>query len=109
MSIICFSDSNYEGNSVIRRNVSGFVLYVLGVPVARQPKAQRSVNLLSPDAEWVVLSKVVEELIFVIQLLQRMEMSVKLPVMERVDTLVAYFLASNVTTTSHTKHVQICE
>ena len=32
--IVCFSDSDYDGNPVRRRSISGFVLYVLGVLVS---------------------------------------------------------------------------
>ena len=36
-----------------------------------------------------------------------MKISVKLPAMERVDNIGAIFTASNITTTSHIKHVNI--
>ena len=32
--IVCFSNSNYAGDPVSRQSVSGFILYVLGVPVS---------------------------------------------------------------------------
>ena len=32
--IVCFRDSNYVGDLVSRRSISGFILYVLGVPVS---------------------------------------------------------------------------
>ena len=51
---ICFSDSNYVGNPVTR-SVSGFILYVLGVPMFLQSKAERSMTLSSQEAEWVAL------------------------------------------------------
>ena len=34
--IICFSDSDYVGDLVSRRSISGFILYVLDVPVSWQ-------------------------------------------------------------------------
>ena len=39
---VCFSFSDYSEDSVTRRNIIGFILYVLGVPVSLQLKAQRS-------------------------------------------------------------------
>ena len=32
--IICFSNSDYVGDLVRRQSISGFILYVLGVPVS---------------------------------------------------------------------------
>ena len=41
----------------------------------------RSVDLSSSEAEWMVLLETVKELMIVIQLLQRMKLSVKIPFM----------------------------
>ena len=50
---VCFSNSDYAGDPVDRRNVSGFTLNVLPAPVFWQSKAQRSMMVLSSEAEWV--------------------------------------------------------
>ena len=63
--------------------------------------------LSSSDAERVALSEAVKEVIFVIQLLGEMKISVMIPVMVRVGNVGAIFMASNVTTISCTKHVDI--
>ena len=42
-----------------------------------------------------------------VQLLGSMKIIVKYPVMVRVDNVGAIFMASNITTTCHTKHVDI--
>ena len=34
--IECFSDSNYAGDPVSRQSISGFILYVVGIPVSWQ-------------------------------------------------------------------------
>ena len=54
--IICFRNSDYTGNTVSRRSVSGFLLYVLGISVSWSLRAQRRLMLLSLDAEWVAMS-----------------------------------------------------
>ena len=41
--IVCFSDSDYAGDLVSRRSIIGFILYVLGVPVSWQLKAQMDI------------------------------------------------------------------
>ena len=44
---------------------------------------------------------------FIIKLLESMKSSVKYPVTVRVDNVCVIFMASNITTMSHTKHVDI--
>ena len=94
--IVCFSDSDYAGNPVSRQSISGFILHVLGVTVSWQSKLQKSV--CSSEVEYIALSEVVEEVIFIVQLLGSMKIT-KYPVMVRVDNLVVIFMASNITAT----------
>ena len=59
----------------------------------------------SSEAEWVVLFEAVKEVIFMTQLLGSIKISIKLTVMVNSDNIGAIFMASNITTTSCTKHV----
>ena len=54
---------------VTRKSVSGFIIYVLGVHMLLQSKAQRSITLSSSEEEWVALLETVKEVMFVIKLL----------------------------------------
>ena len=94
--IVCFSNSNYEGDLVSRQSISGFILYVLGIPVSWRLKSQKSVSLSSSEAEYITLSEAVKEVMFVVQLLESMQIVVKYPVMVRVDNVGAIFMFSNV-------------
>ena len=69
LDITCFNNSHYVGNSAMRRSVSGFILCESGVPVFWHSKAQRTMTLMSSEAEWVSLLKVGKEVMFRIQLL----------------------------------------
>ena len=88
-----------------RQSISGCILYVLGVPISWRSKLQKSVSLSS--SEYLALSNAVKEVMFVLQLLGSMQMAVKYPVMVRVDNVGAIFMASNITTTCHTRHFDI--
>ena len=68
---------------------------------------QKSVTLYSSDAHWVALCVAAKEVMFVIQLLGSMKISLKLLVMVRVDNVDAIFMASNIITTSCTKQVNV--
>ena len=45
--IVSFSNSDYAGDPMSRRSISGFIIYVLGVPVSWRSKSQKSVSLSS--------------------------------------------------------------
>ena len=64
--IVCFIYSNYAGDMVSKRSMSGLTIYVLVVLFSWQSTAQRSVTLSSSEAEWVVLTEAVKEVILVI-------------------------------------------
>ena len=64
-------------------------------------------SLSSTEAYYVALSETVKEVMLVIQLLGSMKILVKDPVTARVDNVGVIFMASNITKTSCTKHVDI--
>ena len=68
---------------------------------------QRSVMLSSSEAEWVSLSEAVKEIMFVLHLLEFMEIKVQYPVTVRVDNVGTIFMSTNLTTMGRTKHVDV--
>ena len=68
---------------------------------------QKSVSLSRSEAKYVALSEAVKEVMFVMQLLGSMKIVVKYPVTLRVDNVGVIFMASNITTTCCTKHMDI--
>ena len=96
--LIAFSDSDYAGDSDTRKSVSGYVIYLCGVPISWRSKAQRSVTLSSTEAEWIALSEVAKEVLFIAQILKSMGIKIETPIIIRVDNTAAIFLSKNVTT-----------
>ena len=90
-AMVCYCNIGYNHDPISRRSVSGFILDVSGVTISWQSKAQRSMSLSISEAEWVVLSETLEEVTFMIQPLEGMKISVKLPVMVRVDNIGSIF------------------
>ena len=101
--IVCFSNSDYAGGLVSRQSISGFILYVLSVLVSWQSKLQNSVSLSSSEIEYIALSEAVKEVMFILQLLGSIKILVEYSVMVRVDNIGDIVMASNITTTCHTK------
>ena len=75
---------------------------MLGEPVSWSSTSQKSL-----EVEYIALSEAVNEVMFMAQLLESMQIAVKYPVMVRVNNVGALFMATIIMTTSHTKHVDI--
>ena len=85
LELVCFCDSNYVGDLDTRKSVTGYAIYVDGVPMCWKSKAQRGVRLSSTEAEWIALSEAAKEIIFVLQLLKSLGIKVNLPIKVRVE------------------------
>ena len=96
--IVCFRDSDYGGDPMGGRSISGSILYVPGEPISWWSKAQKSGILSSSEAAWEALSEAIKEVMFVIQLLRCMKISVQLQAMAWVNNVDTIFIASNITT-----------
>ncbi len=102
-----FSDSNYAGNNHTRISVTGFCIFLLSVPIVWKSKSQKSVTLPSSEAEFVMLSEVVKDIRFVVQVLELIGVKVKFPIIVWVDNVGAIFIAENVMNSQRTKHVDV--
>ena len=102
-----YTDSDWAGDKDNRRSVSGFIIYILGVPISWRSRQMRSVVLSSSEAEYVSLSEAAKEIKFIYQILMSMGMKVKTPIIVRVDNVGAIFMAENATTSQRTRHVDI--
>ena len=62
--------------------------------------------LSTTETEYMALSEVVKELIFIMQLFQTMNIEVELPIIVHVDHVGAIWLSNNRTTSDRTKHIK---
>ena len=106
-TMVGYSDSDWAGDKDTRLSVSGFIIFLLGVPISFKSKQQRSVALSSSEAEYVALSEAAKEIKFVYQILISMGLKVKTPIVVRVDNVGAIFMAENMSTGQRTRHVDI--
>ena len=105
--MIAYTDSDYAGDKDTRRSVTGFVIYLRGVPVSWKSRGQKSVTLSSTEAEFVALSEAAKEIKFIVQILESMKMKVELPIIVRVDNVGAIGLSKNLSTSQRTKHIDV--
>jgi len=102
-----FSDSNYAGDVETHVSITGFCIFLLGIPICWQSKGQRSVTLSLSEAEYVMLSKAAKEVKFVAQVMMSMGIPVKPPIIVHMDNVGAIFMSENITTSQRTKHIDI--
>ena len=98
--LIMFTDSDLGGDKESRISITGYILYVLGVPVSWKSKSQRSVTLSSSEAEYVALSEAAKEIKFIAQIIEALGIKVKLPIIVQVNNVGAIFMTENISTSS---------
>jgi hypothetical protein len=57
-----FCDSNWAGDSETRVNVTGFIIYLLNVPICWRSKPQKGVTLSSTEAKYVAIFEAIKDL-----------------------------------------------
>ena len=100
-----YCDSDFAGDTDTRRSVSGFVIYLCGAVIAWRSKGQKSVSLSSTEAEYVAISEVAMEILYVAGILQFLGVPLTYPITVNVDNIGAVYLSKNATTGSRTKHI----
>ena len=102
-----FSDSDYAGDKDSRISVSGYLIYLAGVLISWKSKGQKVPALSSTEAEYVAIAEAVKEILYIMQILKFLGITVKLPVKVHVDNMGAIFLANNSISGTRTKHIDI--
>jgi hypothetical protein len=60
--LVSYCDSDWAGEAETRISVTGFIIYLLGVPICWRSKGQKGVTLSSSEAEYVAISEAVKEI-----------------------------------------------
>jgi hypothetical protein len=103
--LVVYSDSNWAGDTENQISISGFIIYLLGVPICWRSKGQKGVTLSSSEAEYVAMSEAEKEIRFVYYLFESLGISVKLPIIVRLDNIGAIFMAENASSGVRTRHI----
>ena len=103
--ILLLSDSDWAGDKQTRRSVSGFIMFLCGVPIMWRSKQQGQCALSSTEAEYYAVSEAVKEILFVVQVLLDLGIAVKTPIIVKVDNMGAVFMTNNASSSARTRHV----
>lgn len=100
-----YSDSDFAGDTETRKSVSGFIIYLCGAAISWRSKGQKSVSLSSTEAEYMAISEVAMEILYIVGILKFLGVPLKYPVEVKVDNIGAVYLSKNATTGNRTKHI----
>jgi len=103
--IKAYCDSDFAGDKEKRISVSGYCIYLMGCLVAWKSKGQKHVTLSSTEAEFVAVSDVCTEIMFIRMILEFLGIRVKLPIIVHCDNIGAIFLSYNAKISQRTKHI----
>ena len=105
--IEAYCDSDFSGDSDTRRSVTGYAIFLCGVAVAWKSKGQRLVTLSSTEAEYVAITEVCQEVLFLRNLLISLKLDPIGPIPVFVDNIGAIFIATNYSAKDRTKHIDL--
>jgi hypothetical protein len=101
------SDSECGADQETGISVFGWNLYFCGALISWKSKASNSVTLSSTEAEYIALSEVTKEIMFVKQVLETIGIGLKLPITVKIDNVGAIYLSNNHSLRQRTKHIEI--
>ena len=100
-------DSDFAGDKDNRLSVLGFGIYLFGFLVSWKSRAMRTHALSSTEAEYIVMSELCCEILFVRQILEFLGFEIEYPIIVHCDNVGAIFLANNAKVSSRTKHIDL--
>ena len=100
----CYTDSDWDGDTEDRRSITGWCVFIGDCLISWGLKSQRNVTTSSTEAEYVGISEICKEILFVTYMLNILNQKVELPVTILVDNVGAIYIAENAVT-KRTKHI----
>ena len=100
----CFVDSDWAGNACDQKSISGWIIFMQNNPICWGSRSQKNVTLSSSEAEYVAVSEIVKEVLYVVHVLEYLKTKVQLPIVIQVDNQGAIFMANN-QVSRRTKHI----
>jgi hypothetical protein len=98
-------DSDYAKDPMTRRSVSGYSTSLCGAPVTTKSKMQGCVTLSVTEAELVAATECAQDMLFVMRVLESMELTVKKPMILQCNNKGAIDLVNSWSVAGRTRHV----
>jgi hypothetical protein len=101
------SDSDYAKNTQMQCSVSGYVVYLEDAPTMHRSATQKTVALLSCEAELNAAVLCVQDMIYQKNTLESIGLRVELPMVLEMDNREAINLINSFSVGGHTRHIDI--
>jgi hypothetical protein len=105
LHIWAHTDSDWAGCKTTRRSTSGYAIFIDKGPICWRSKMQSIVALSSCEAEYIALVECIKEILWLLQHLKALGISVDSPVVIGIDNQAAIALAKNPVLHEKTKHI----
>ena len=100
-----FCDSDFAGDKEKRISFTGFCIFYNDCLISWKSRGQESVSLSSTEAEYVAMSEVSMEVIFIKYVLLFLGVNLEFPIVILCNNVGAIYLANNAKTSGCTKHI----
>jgi hypothetical protein len=107
VNIVGVLDSDYSKDIETGRSVTGYIVLLNGAPVAAKSKMQEAVTLSVTEAELVAATHCYQEMLYVKKVLESIKISVKMPMVLRMDNKGAKDLINNWSVGGRTRHIDV--
>lgn len=101
------SDADYANCPVTRKSITGYRVSLEGAPVAIKSGMQRIVALSTTESELIAAVQCVQEMMYVMRILEGLELKVEKPMVLELDNRSTVDVINGWSITSGTKHIQV--
>ena len=102
-----YCDSDWAGDRNNRKSVTGYCIYFMGCLIAWKSRSQKNVTLSSSEAEYVAISEVCCEIIFIKMILEFLNVEIEKPIKVFCDNVGAIYMSNNAKAGARTKHIDV--
>ena len=105
--LMAYCDSDYAGDNDTRKSTMGYIMTLNGVTICYKSKGQNIVTLSSTEAEFIAMTEATSDILFIKQIMDFLDMKMKVPVELNVDNTGAKCIAENEYASQRTKHIDV--
>jgi hypothetical protein len=102
-----YSDANYANSVDDRRSVAGFVTFMWNSPISWSSKLESTIALSTTEAEYMALTPLVQEIVFLQHMLNELRLKTDLPMIVYQDNQSCIKLTVNPEFHQRTKHIDV--
>ena len=103
--LVAHSDRKYAGEKYGQNSAKGYIIAAFGFDTCWKYRTQKGFTLSTTETEYITLSEVCTQIIFVCSIIELLRVRIEYPVVIHVDNIGAAFLANNTTAPQRTKQM----